>query len=196
MSVIIAWDVELSENVKAKPLQALRGETVILRPRFLERGKGLTIESDAEVKLYFRGSSGEWYAGADDDGEVLSESGRVSVKMLPADDDGGEDLEYRVGVNDGGRNYRAMGVIKWIDSPGPDASQDKNALQIIDWEAIENDNLNDAPFALKGGPVGYAVKLVEYSGAYYWAQKVGTKWVIPLIVSIGGHYTVTYVEAE
>jgi hypothetical protein len=52
----------------------------------------------------------------------------------------------------------------------------------------------DAIFARKDGPTGYAVKLVTHEGSLYWAQLVGTAWVINKIVQVGGVYTNTYIE--
>jgi hypothetical protein len=52
----------------------------------------------------------------------------------------------------------------------------------------------DAAFARRDGPTGYAEKMVTYDGKLYWAQLVGTAWVIRLTIVSDGVYTVRYVE--
>lgn len=54
---------------------------------------------------------------------------------------------------------------------------------------------SDALFARKDAPDGYAVKLVEHGGLLYWAQAVGTKWVIQQIIKVGDYYTSTFIDA-
>lgn len=52
----------------------------------------------------------------------------------------------------------------------------------------------EARYARRDGPAGWAVKVVVLDGERYWAQKVGSAWVVPRIIKVGDHYAITFVE--
>lgn len=65
---------------------------------------------------------------------------------------------------------------------------------VVGAPAYLNEKEVNAQFARRDGPTGYRTKLMLYEGALVWAQAVGTKWVAPIIIKVGGSYTDTYIE--
>lgn len=152
-----AWDVRLDiMPMTPKAWQAMRGETLTLTPRLLDRGQPVTISTTAVVRAWLKGTGDTWYVAASTGTVSATEAGRVSVSILPSDDDGSDVHQFRVGVEDSGKSYRAFGTITWADAPGANPSTNISSLTILDWALYDHSNLDRAPFLRTASFAGYA----------------------------------------
>ena len=150
--VTVRWDVELSaqtHEVVARRVPWYSGETVELCPRLVVERMPVVLPLSADVRAYVRDASGTWYL-AGTGGVVSGEVGRVSVSVPPsAMPAGAEHVPFRVAiVGPSGRNYHAAGVLDVLDAPGPQPSDARLPVRVLDWSAVEHDHVDAAPFEL------------------------------------------------
>ena len=152
--VPVAWDVRFGDssvNSKSAPfgIEAMNGETTDLMPRYFDRGRAITLESNAFVRAYFReyGTTNSFVASSAT-GTVYttaSDKGRVKITTLTSDY-AALTNEFFIGCENSGMMYRAYGKLIVLDSVGTIATTNSNERVTIDWSATDNINTDDAPF--------------------------------------------------
>jgi hypothetical protein len=153
----ITWDVRFGDSssiAKSKEfeVETEQGNTTDLMPRFLDRGKPISIDSNALVRAYFRlyGSTNSYVASAATGTVYTSTANKGRVKVTVYDTDYASTTnEFYVGVDVDGYIYSAKGKLTVVNGPGINPTTNSNGRTTIDWETVDNLNTGDAPFATK-----------------------------------------------
>jgi hypothetical protein len=116
---VYRWQVECSE-IKAQPLEFIRGETMILEPQYLMHGVPIALSNATSVALQYRDSSlatSYYYAVT---GSVYSATtGMARMTWSPAAEAAAAVYTYSIAVRSStGSLLRAFGTIKLRDSVG------------------------------------------------------------------------------
>lgn len=149
---VLRWDVELSRPA-SMPIELVRGETLKLKPRLLSNSEPVNLSNCTAVVLRYRSAEMTNYYVVT--GSVDKASSRICVTWSPACEAPATNYAFTLAaVMPTGSTLRVFGKIKLLGSIGTgEPVSPPRVYSIIDWAAIENLNLDAAPFGA-GGSAG------------------------------------------
>lgn len=136
-TVALKWKAETSQ-AQAYQATIYRGETARLEAQLLSYGAALALPSNATASIYYQtnGMADAWWQGA----ATATTGGVVSADFTPAMDAGGTRYAFFLGVDGGGANYRANGLLNIRHAPGATPNALALPTRLIDFAVVTVSN--------------------------------------------------------